>query len=458
MPAQDIYQFLRFQFGKMDIDHFTKNELLEPQNSITLDLDYNDYIRQYENQRKLISGASFSNQVNYTYIRPKNSWQYGLRVNVGNAKSEFNNQKSTTSLTGFNYYTSRHGALSVAVSDGIAIWGVGFKFQSIENNIPIQINSFPVSNNQAMNQYFLDYIEPSFGTNLLFKENIKLLQPILFSSIPLDKSIFLAFSFSQSRHSLFQQLRYSNNSNIPQLTGSRKINFEGTIITNSAHVTLTSDKWHIAPQLVIHNSRLNLDVKNLLPVDNFLDLPDLGWLTGTRRGFGIGYSFTNGIFDHQINFGLMTMSAAVDISTPVLGREILPIAHRIQGDLAGNATTQHFNLSKTWRYANVFITGNLDYSHAYYDLTIIGDAIIEFGLTSIPVEAPLQFHLHLAELSVQTVYKLKQYSIGYQFRQHLPYLKRVDDGPINFKPKVKKPDYKIRGGGQHRFTINYNFN
>ena len=458
ISAQNIYKFMRFQFGKTDFDHFTKNELLKPQNSLTLDRDYNDYIRVFEKHRKLISSSGFFNQVNYTYIKPKNSWQYGFTVNMGNAKNEFNNQKSTASLTGINNYTSRHWALSIAVSDGIALWGAGVKFQSIENNIPIQINSFPVSRNQVMNQYFLDYLEPSFGTNIIFKENIKLLQPILFSSVPLNKSTLLALSFSQSRHALFQQLRYSNNSNILQLTGSRKINFDGTIISNSTDITSTNNKWHITPRLVIHNSSLNLDVKNIFPVDNTLDLPDLGWLTGTRRGFNIGYTFTNGILDHQINFGFMTVSAAANISTPVLGREILPIAHGVQADLAGKAKTQHLSLSKIWQYANVFITGNLGYSHAYYDHTIKGDAIIEFGLTSVPVDAPLQYHLYLGELAVQTVYKLNQYSIGYRFRQYLPYLKRIDDSPINFKPEVKEPDYKTRGGGQHRFTIVYNFN
>ena len=456
LPGQDIFQLIRFQFGAADIDHFTKNELLEPQNSLILSLDYNDYVRQYENHRKLFSGAGFVNQAEYTYIRPADRWQYGLKVNLGNAKSEFDNQESATALTGINNYSSDQGALSLAVSDGIALWGAGFKFQSIDNNIPLQINSFPVSTNLAMNQYFLDYLESSFGTNLVFEEDIKLLQPLLFASFPLNKSIFFSLSFSQSRYSLFQQLRYTNNSNIPQLTGSRKINIEGTIITNSAKFALKSSNWRFTPHLIVHDSRLNLDLKNLLPLDITLDLPDLGWLTGTRRGFDIGYSSTNEKFGYQINFGFMTVSADVDVSTPVLGRELLPIAHGVIADLNGQATTQHFNLSKTWQHSNIFITGSLDYSHAYYDLTINGDAIIEFGFASVPVKAPLQYHLQLGELSIQMAYRIKKYHIGYQFRQYLPYFNRVDSSELKFRPEKPAPDLKNRGGGQHHIYLTIN--
>lgn len=456
IPGQDVFQLIRFQFGATDIDHFTKNELLESQNSLILSLDYNDYIRQYDSHRKLISGAGSLNQVNYIYIRPGSRWQYGLDFSLGHAKSEFNNQESVTSLTGINNYSSHQGALSVAVSDGIALWGIGFKFQSIDNNIPLQINSFPVSNNPAINQYFLDYLEPCFGTNLVFEEDIKLLQPILFSSFPLNKSIFFTLSFSQSRYSLFQQLKYTNNSNILQLTGSRKINIEGTIITNSAKLTLKSNNWHFTPHLIVHDSRLNLDLKNLLPLDITLDLPDLGWLAGTRKGFDIGYSSANGEFAYQINFGLMTIAADADVSTPVLGRELLPIAHGVIAELKGQANTQHFNLSKTWQHSNIFITGSLDYSHAYYDLSVNGDAIIEFGFASVPVNAPLQYHFQIGELSIQTVYRLKQCSIGYRFRQYLPYFNRVDSSELKFRPEKPAPDLKTRGGGQHHIYLTIN--
>ncbi|MBC8402799.1 MAG: hypothetical protein H8E14_15045 [Candidatus Marinimicrobia bacterium] len=80
-----------------------------------------------------------------------------------------------------------------------------------------------------------------------------------------------------------------------------------------------------------------------------------------------------------------------------------------------------------------------------------------FGLISVPVDYPLQYHLHLLNFTGLVERHFNQLTLCYEFTQYLPYLKRVDDSPINFKPDVKETDYRTRGGGQHRLSIYYRF-
>jgi len=458
MPAQDIYSFLSVLLNDYQLDRITYTELKQPINKFQIELVFSDYYRQRLTNENLVKLAGNRDHVSQRIIWSENKFNYGLQIELDSRFIEFDNRKDATAVTGHYRLNSRSGFIMGAFGNNRALWGARLHLSDTDFSSPLKVNNYPTSDNSALNNFFLDYLEPTFGQNLTLTGSTRLLQPQLFTTLPLTDQLKIDLNY---RHKLLifdPVLTYDNNSNIAQLTGHRKMTYSGDIIDNVVEIGLTHPQWPAYPAVILFNGNLDLAVENPLPAGTISGLPDLGWVEGHRQGVTFKIEGSLDCLFYQIGCGYSQLSAEADISTPVLGREILlPVAHRITADLSGSTTTEQIIISYFWERPNWNTHLNARYAHGYYNLQVKGDAILMFGLTSVPVDYPLQYHLHLITFQCHLEKQFGQLNLRYEFTQYLPYLKRVDDSPINFKPEVKEPDYKTRGGGQHRLSIYYRF-
>ena len=458
MPAQDIYSFFLILLNDYQLDRISNAELMQSINKLQLELVFSDYYRQRLTNGNVVKLAGNHDHVSQRIIWSNNKFNYGLQIELDSRFIEFDSREGVAAVTGHYRLNARSGSIMGAFGNNQAQWGARLHLSNSDFSSPLKVNNYPTSNNSSMNNFFLDYLEPTFGQNLTLTGSTRLLQPQLFSTLPLTDQLKINLNY---RHKLLifdPVLTYNNNSNIAQLTGHRKMTYSGNIIDNVVEIGLTIPQWSVYPAVILFSGNLDLNVENPLPGGTISGLPDLGWVEGERKGGALKIEGEKGNVVYKAGCGYSHLVAAADITTPVLGREILiPVAHRMTFDLTGSARTEQIGISRNWVRKNYAVKLLINYSHAYYDLQVNGNAILMFGLTSIPVDYPLQYHLHLLNFSGLVERPFAQLTLRYEFTQYLPYLKRDDDSPIYFKPEVKEPDYKTRGGGQHRLSIYYRF-
>ncbi len=456
--AQDIFQLLPILMNEYDLDRFSINDLKQSDRQTKLTFTTNDYYRQRQDWRNVVKLGGSTDRVSQRIILSTTKFNYGLQINLCSALTDFNNQADNAAISGHYRRNTRSASIMVALTDQRALWGAKLRINSGTNSAPLIVNNYPASQNPEMNNFFLDYLEPAFGRQLELSGRSSSLQPQLFTCLPLHGQLKLNLNLRISSLSFSPQLAYQNNSNISALTGHRIVKLSSRMNENVFEIGLDNPRWSIQPVIVIFKGSLDCNINNPLPGSVLTGLPELGWVEGKRQGFAFNIKGLRDNLFYQVGGGYSRLSMETDITTPVLGREILiPVAHRITTDLSGSALSEQIKISYNWKKSTWDLRLITGYSHSFYNLHVDGDAILLFGLTSVPVDYPLQYRLHLITLQSQLEKQFGQLKLHYEFSQYLPWLIRVDDSPLKFKPEIEKPDYKVRGGGQHRLSIFFRF-
>jgi len=347
----------------------------------------------------------------------------------------------------------------LAVYDGVRLFGIGLEGLRLRHETPVLIKYYPTSENRFMQLYFLDWLEPTFGRELSITGSRETLKPSIYIALPVWPGELLSLSLSHSVTTMTPVIGYNNSSNKPELTGNRAIDIGLRAREDVLLLKLEDESAGTTISAALFNSRFAFNLDNNPPQTEpiQLDHDSLGQGEGGRSGFGLCYSRATESFRLELGLGRGSYTGKAELNTPVLGyyAKIFPVSHAVEGKLKGHSNTQQI---KATLYRSVFgIQSSLlaGYSHGFFDLHVEGEAQLEFNLVSVPVDHPLQYHLHLFELSCRLTSSRGPVSGYYCFTQYLPFLKRADESPIRLFREVPGIKVDSRGGGVHQLALSF---
>ena len=453
-PNDALYAIL----NASEFDHFTLNKLQHPSSSIQYQFSHNEFVKQFQQSRLLAHSNGGSHQFRFNLIRPLKNLKLGFSGEFSSRELFYNNVNDDVAIKTSLEKDERITACEFALSDGRALWGGKILMVNGQVDAPLRIVEFPISENSAMNTFLLDYIEPTFGDSLSYKANLSTFHPEIYAIIPINQFYDVSFHYMVTRMTFQPIVEYENRSNISELQGDRSITFNGEMNNHNLQLTLENKPNNSSLSISAFKRTVFANIKNEIPISGtMLDIPNLGSVNGDYSGGSMEYSRQLKSMLFSIGFGFGKLNGDVDVSTPVLGREILPVAHRAKVNLGGSVSTQLVKIHRRFQFDIFYIEFSAAYHHGYYDLQLDGKAELEFGLSSVPIDSPLQYHFHLFKLHPTIIKQFESVSISYGFSQLLPFVVQTDDSPISFTPTEQKIDGKTRGGYSHQIQISYSF-
>ncbi len=456
--SQGLFSILPYSLDDHEIKRIHRSDLEQPYTSIELGYDYADYYRRSVVGKQTDTFYGYRSSLEMNRVDPGSGYGYGLFAGIYGPGTFYSNEGAHVALNSEYEQAGSEIWVQLAITNGGSLWGAGIRTSSQDLVAPVAINSFPTSEDEAMNLYLLDWLEPSFGSELSLDGDLRRLQTVVYGTYPGSSGSETAVSYRYSRKTFDPALSYVNNSNINELQGSRRIIFDGETVDHVLEIEVGADHWEYHPGLNFFSTRFRMDLDNRLPEMIRDDFADLGWFGLSRLGGRFSLSRSLGSLELGAGAGMSRWAAATELTTPVLGRYILlPVAHALEAELAGWSRSLSMDVGYLVGSGRIRCKPRLSYAHGYFDLRLAGVAALEFNIRSVPIDYPLQFHLHVLELRAPLEYVMDRSILAYSFHQVIPWLKRVDDSPLKFKDPGVVPDDEERGGGYHEVSVTYFF-
>ncbi|MCK4640500.1 MAG: hypothetical protein KAU06_04110 [Candidatus Marinimicrobia bacterium] len=443
-----------------DICTFNLNETVTLAPKLGSGCQYGDIYRKKVSQNT----ALFIEQNRaYLYLRYpykiKNSSQLFLfhtRLNSING----NNNKDRTAVNGTIIGNGFDQLLMWSGTSGADLIGFRGRYASFQNKSEISIKTYPVSTDYNLNKFFLNWLQPTFGENIDVDIPTRLIEIGVWGSTPVRNHNRLRLLVNHLQFNSMFQFNYTNTSNSISLNGNRRLDLPVSIRQNQISLTLLRpDKSLNQFDITLLRTTLQYSTDNHPPA--FTDFVSLGEGAFSHHGISASLDYISG--RHQFNGGLSasTYSGDFSINTPVLGLYlgILPIAHEAEGNISKSySLSQKIVWSGHYKIRETAMTLALDYIHARYYFNVNGEAQLEFGLFSAPIDYPIQLDANIFDINGHIRQRFQRFSLIYSIRQIIPLIKRVDDSPIRFIEKI--PDRRVHhyGGQTHTINIEYLFN
>lgn len=348
-----------------------------------------------------------------------------------------------------------------AATDGVGLIGLDLRYAAEAYESDIVIRQYPIADDENLNDYFLDLLPATFGNNINAPINPKTFELSIWgSTLVADRRLRLHLNRLQSENDL--TFNYFNSSSNATLSGKRQLNLPVSIRQNRASLSLLSPEKKITSvSLEIFDSEIRYDTDHQF--FDATDIRDLGNGKFARNGITIRSDITykNNVFyvglsaiDYSGEFTLKTplLGYAAD---PVFGLEIIPIAHWAEGRLRGGSFAQLLGWSKDFRLRHTTLSLSGDYIHARYKFNLQGEAHLEFGILSSPIDYPVNITANMYDLSGRLRRNFKRFSIIYSFRQIIPLFKRTDDSPVKISEPAPGKRVTTRGGQTHQISLEY---
>lgn len=457
--AQDFYEFLNNAFDQPTLTRMNLADLSQTQFKLSSAYVYQDYFRERISGKATQSLHGGGVTVNLHAVNARRSFKYGAIFQIQERHENYSNLNSDLFINTDYLNEGRDLDFQLALGNESMLWGVRIDRRTTKFTAPLLINEYPESEDSQMNSYFLNWLEPSFGNELDAHGKFELTGLQTFTSLPLGSNLILNLNYRVSETIFAPHLEYFNSSNIDELRGDRQMVFDGANVNQFLEISLEHRQWSFKPTLTLQQNNADLTIENPLPVGVIDDFPELGWLDFSRRGSAFTFERQLENLDLKLGVGYSQWEANTEMTTPVLGRYwFFPIAHAAQLHISGKSISQHLSLRCELINRGISIDLNAGYQHAYFDFMVRGEAELEFNIRSVPIDDPLQFHLHTISMGVPISYTFNSFTLNYEINQVIPWLKRVDDSPFNFQGEDDQPDRKVRGGGQHIIALSYNLN
>ena len=454
--SSTIYSLLNFHSHQI----ITPSSIYTQPSEISSRFVYNDYYRKYINGQQTIEWNAYNREISTWHSHIGKDLNYGLKTNIQFSEYDFQNVQDKKALRLQNNKEFNSIDLQIALSDEKSFVGVGMIYRKTNNSMPILITEFPGSVNDDINEYFLDYLEPTFGKNVNIIGNSVLRNPLIFTSFPLNEKYYITILSSHLFQKYNIDIHYTNSSNIDELTGNRSIEIPVNIRNNFIQAILLKESSSIQTSATYFNTDINLPFNNIIPFNNAdsLDLDILGSIQGTHMGGSIELNYSRNNYQLLLGLGLGNLSGAVEMVTPVLGKKFffLPIFHGVKGKITGANSSQKISINYNKIFKNTEFDLLSSYTHGYYDLLINGDAHILANLTSTPVSSTLNYHVHFFDFWGNIKQKIGSINIICSLNQIIPIIKRTDSAPIKFIHETEySPEH--RGGLSYSISIQYSW-
>ncbi len=442
-----------------DIRTFSLNETVSLAPKLESGCQYGDVYRKKVSQNT----ALFIEQNRaYLYLRYpykiKNYSQLFLfhtRLNSING----NNNKDRTAVNGIITGNGFDQLLMWSGTSGAGLIGFRGRYASFQNKSEISINSYPVSTDNRLNKFFLNWLQPTFGKNIRVDIPSRLIEIGVWGSTPVRSHNRLRLLINHLQFNSIFQFNYINTSNSISLNGNRRLDLPVSIRQNQISLTLLRpDKSLNQFDITLLGTTLQYSTDNHPPT--FTDFKSLGEGAFYHHGISASLDYISG--RHQFNGGLSASNYSGDFSirTPVLGLYlgILPISHKAEGNISKSySLSQKIGWSAHYEIRETALKFALDYIHSRYYFNVNGEAQLEFDLFSAPIDYPVQLDANIFDINGHIRRKFRRFSLVYSIRQIIPLIKRVDDSPIRFTEKIPGRQTLHRGGQTHTINIEYLF-
>jgi len=459
IPANAQWQNLFLNITNFcNIRTFDLNETITLAPKLESGCQYGDVYRKKVSQN---TALFISQNTAYLYLR------YPYKIKNYSQLILFHTRLNSTNGNNNTDQTAVNGTISGNGFDQLLMWSgtsgaglIGFRgrYASFQNKSEISIKTYPVSTDYNLNKFFLNWLKPTFGENIDVDIPTRLIEIGAWGSTPVRNNRLRLLVNHLQFNSTFQ-FNYTNTSNSISLNGNRQLDLPVSIRQNQISLTLLRpDKSLNQFDITVLGTTLQYSTDNHPPA--FTDFTSLGKGAFSHHGISASVDYISGC--HQLNGGLSasTYSGDFSINTPVLGLYlgILPVAHEAGGNISKSySLSQKIGWSAHCEIHETALRFALDYIHARYYFNIKGEAQLEFGLFSAPIDYPVQLDANIFDINYHIRREFRQFSLVYSFRQIIPLIKRVDNSPIRFIEKIPDRQIHHRGGQTHTINIEYLF-
>jgi len=415
---------------------------------------------------KSIGSSVFSQKtllyVNFPCSLNKSSQTLTLKSSFLNLKS--NNRNDNTAVR-FNLANKGvDNTIIWTVSDGTGFLGIGLRYADQKSNGDINILDFPISQNETLNEYFLDLLPETFGSTVGVSNRLTL-SDISISGSTKIPGHYLRFIFNRRNAQNKPEFHYINSSSTPTLSGKRLLGIPIQLRQYLIAVTLIPEKSVIS-HFSLDLFKTNLGFSTDYHTYDAVDMDDLG--NGQLARTGAAFRITSDIADNSFYTGISFIRYTGDFtvktpllgysSDPLLGLQIIPVAHWAEAQLGQSRSfAQLFGWSGNITFFKTVCNLGLQYIHSRYNFQVKGKAHLEFGLTSSPIDYPVTLNASFFTFRGSLHHRFKYFSVCYSGTQIIPYIKRVDDSPIKIHQPVAGKKVRRRGGQSHHIGLEYSF-
>jgi hypothetical protein len=445
-----------FGFPKSEIVSFW--DICSREQQLSTKYSYLDIYRKKINNRTVLSTRDSQYSIFGFFPLRSNEVNSAIAFRIDYDDLNFTNNEDRTSIIGKSYLNSITASIQYAATKGIGLIGAGLYVNPGELIADLNVKSFPTSSDEAMNEFFLKWLEPSFGENLNISSRINVYKMQLWASTPISDIYRLQLTVHKKMWGSNFVANYFNSTNKIELNGERTLELP---IKNKETVTSLSlnsnDKFLQNLELGLLLNGIELTTNNNPP--HFTDFETLGG--GKLSYYGL---FTNCILQNslwKIHLGLSYSSinsSSFNMNTPVLGyyEDLAPISHGVKGEIQnGTSFSQKLGCELNIKVSGFLNNFSMLYIHSRYDLWIKGDALLEFGIISTPIDDPVNLDANLWDLKYEIMYIAKNFNIHYSVEQLIPIFKRLDDSTVSLKSDVHGVETDNMGGLIHTFYISF---
>ena len=190
--SSTIYSLLNFHSHQI----ITPSDLYTKPSKISSRFVYNDYYRKYINGQQKIDWNGYNREISTWHSHIGKDLNYGLKTNIQFSEYDFQNVQDKKALRIQKNKDFNSINFQIALSDEKFFVGGGMVYRKTKNSMPILITEFPSSVDDNMNEFFLNYLEPTFGENLSIVGNSVLQNPLIFASFPVNEKYHLTILYS----------------------------------------------------------------------------------------------------------------------------------------------------------------------------------------------------------------------------------------------------------------------
>ena len=471
-----VFSGSSFLSGKEDLRYHPARNAFPPIYSVNLKMNYHDIYREW-------TPGNGNSKTNYQYdmgietefplkIFKRN---FGLNLNLKKQihSSTYSTKYNEAEFSGKNWeiYSVRG---SINWEDTTHRAGISIKYTAGNNNAGLKINRYPsVGTDEFMNKYFYGLLEPAFGKDIEFSFNTNEINYAIEYTRILSRNFNLGVNFYSETNQYDLGINYYGN--VEKIEGWKNLN--GFLKFNRYSFGITCEyriKKFIFRSLTsysVPDYKLNINQDNLLSKDNVnLEISNLSMGDCSGRGIasgaGISYTF-NGNISADLSYTLIrnNYSGYLKASTPVLGFEILPIAHQFLDDFDLKMNNNLFSLD-----INHDVNGIVNYLISFSYLTSLNkvnyhyNLITEFGFGSNKENQNTVFTIDLYKISLDAEIKVSNgLAVNFLFDQYIPVIKGSGStgkisGQSSPPSSSDKSNVNNWGGSIYGFSVVYNFN
>jgi len=445
-----------------DIRTFNLNETVSLSPKLESGCQYGDVYRKKVSQN---TALFISQNTAYLYLRYPYKIKNYSQLFLFHTRFNSINGNNNTDQTAVNGTINGNGfdqLLMWSGTSGAGLIGFRGRYASFQNKSEISVNSYPVSSDYNLNKFFLNWLQPTFGENIDVDIPSRLIEIGAWGSTPVRNHNRLRLLVNHLQFNSMFQFNYTNTSNSISLNGNRRLDLPVSIRQNQISlILLRPDKSLNQFDITLLRTTLQYSTDNHPPT--FTDFTSLGEGAFHHRGISAALDYISG--RHQFNGGLSasTYSGDFSIKTPLLGLYKDPIfgieifiEHWADGNISKSySLSQKIGWSTHYEIRETVLKFALDYIHSRYYFHIKGEAQLEFGLFSAPIDYPIQLDANIFDINGHIRRKFRRFSLVYSLRQIIPLIKRVDDSPIRFIEKIPDRRIRHRGGQTHTINIEY---